>query len=314
MSLDYAAFVRFWGKTGVRLRMCVSMSAVLLCLTGFLGAAAHAQTGPSTSAPGKGLADVPPGVQASALATDGAVSSVGPGDVLSVVVYGQPDLTARVTVTAEGEMTVPFLGVLQVAGQSPGQIARRIEKGLHGGGFLLDPQVSVEVTEVRSQVVSILGQVQRAGRYAIHGNLSLLDLLALAGGVRDDAADRVVVMRRTDSGAEGTPIEVSLDHRAPPSSEARNLQLQRGDVVFVPTARRFFVYGEVNRPGAYPMEKGMTVMRAVSLAGGLAPKASDRSISINRKDESTGEDQKIVVKMTDAVEPGDVVHVDERWF
>ncbi|CDM25448.1 Capsule polysaccharide export protein [Castellaniella defragrans 65Phen] len=244
-----------------------------------------------------------------------AVSTIGPGDVLQLLIYGQPELNARITVTQDGEITVPFLGVLRVDGQSPSAVARRIEKGLRDGGFLRDPQVSIEVAQVRSRVVSVLGQVERAGRYAIEGHLSLLELLAQAGGLRNDAAETLVVMRQSgppDAGRQR--IEVALGSRTVPSPAVQDLQLQPGDVVYVPLAPRFFVYGEVGHPGAYPMEKDMNVMRAVSLAGGLNPRASDSRISISRNDEKSGKLDTFKVDMGDPVLPGDVIHVDERWF
>lgn len=256
---------------------------------------------------------MPPG--AVAAVSGGAVSTVGPGDVLNIVVFGQPDLTSRITVTVDGEITVPLLGVLRVNGESPSTIARRIEKGMSEGGYLRNPRVSVEVAQVRSQVASILGEVHRPGRYAIEGRLSLLELLALAGGVRPGASEQAVLMRRgAQPGDPEQRIELTVGTRNVPTQALQDAELQPGDVVYVPLASRFFVYGEVGNPGAYPMEQGMNVMRAVSLAGGLTPRASERRISIKRTDEKTGATEDIKAKLDDPVQPGDVVYVDERWF
>lgn len=261
-----------------------------------------------------GVADVVPS-GAPMPVVGGAVSSVGPGDVLNIVVFGQPDLTSSVTVTVDGDITVPLLGVLHVNGESPSVIARRIEKGMSEGGYLRNPRVSVEVSQVRSQVASILGEVHRPGRYAIEGRLSLLELLALAGGVRPGASEQVVLIRRgTQEGDVEQRIELTVGTRNMPTQALQDTELQPGDVVYVPLAPRFFVYGEVGNPGAYPMEKGMNVMRAVSLAGGLSPRASERRISIKRTDEKTGQSEDIKAKLDDPVKPGDVVYVDERWF
>lgn len=250
-----------------------------------------------------------------AAVSGGAVSAIGPGDVLHIVVFGQPDLTSHVTVTVDGEITVPLLGVLRVTDESPSAVARRIEQGMRDGGYLRNPQVSVEVMQVRSRVASILGEVQRPGRYSIEGRLSLLELMALAGGVRPGAAEDVVLIRRgPQPGAEEQRIEVTVGNRDVPTPAVQDIELQPGDVVYVPQAPRFFIYGEVGQPGAYPMEKGMNVMRAISLAGGLNARASERRISIKRTDEKTGETQSIRVKPEDPVQAGDVLYVDERWF
>lgn len=245
----------------------------------------------------------------------GAIRSVGPGDVLNIVVFGQPELTSNVTVTVDGEITVPLLGVLRVTGDSPSAIARRIEKGMSDGGYLRNPRVSVEVSQVRSKVASILGEVYRPGRYAIEGNLSLLELLALAGGVRPGASEQAVLMRRgAQEGDAEQRITLTVGTRNMPTQALEDTELQPDDVVYVPLAPRFFVYGEVGNPGAYPMEKGMNVMRALSLAGGLSPRASERRMSIKRTDDKTGQTEEIKAKLDDVIVPGDVLYVDERWF
>ncbi|MCB5364564.1 SLBB domain-containing protein [Pusillimonas sp. CC-YST705] len=247
--------------------------------------------------------------------TGAAVSAVGPGDVLNIVVFGHPDLTSTVTITVDGEITLPLLGVMRVTGESPSAIARRIEKGMSDGGYLRNPRVSVEVAQVRSQVASILGEVHRPGRYAIEGKLSLLELLALAGGVRPGASEQAVLVRRgAHPGDAEQRIEMTIGTRDAQTQALQDTDLQSGDVLYVPLAKRFFVYGEVHNPGAYPMENGMNVMRAVALAGGLNPRASERRISIKRTDEKTGATESIKVGLDDVVQAGDVVYVDERWF
>lgn len=245
----------------------------------------------------------------------GAITAVGPGDSLRVVVLGHPDLTTDVTVTAEGQITVPFLGALNVNNQAPGEVARRIAKGMREGGYLRDPQVVVEVAQVRSRLASIYGEVQRPGRYPIEGNLSLLELLALAGGVKTGADDKAVLMRRAGQpGQVRQQLEVAVGNRFVPSQEVQDIELQPGDVVFVPLAPRFYIYGEVGQPGAYAVEEGLNIMRAISLAGGLNARASENRILIRRVDQITGQLHDIPVSLADAVLPGDVVYVNERWF
>ena len=244
----------------------------------------------------------------------GAVSSVGPGDTLSVAVFGQPELNAQVTVDADGQISVPFLGVLQVGGLAPSRIGDMVAQGLREQGYLRDPQVGVEVVRVRSRVASILGEVNRPGRYAIEGRLTLLELLAMAGGARDGADDSALLIRQgAGPGVPQTRIEIFVGNRQLPSRELQDIALQAGDVVYLSRGPRFFVYGEVLRSGAYAVEPELNVMRAVSLAGGLTDRASERRIVINRPD-IDGKMQKIKAALTDPVLPGDVVYVDERFF
>ncbi len=242
----------------------------------------------------------------------GAISAVGPGDTLMITVFGQADLSGQATVDADGRITLPLLGQREVSGMSPSAIGQLITKGLRDGGYVRQPQVGVEVLRVRSRVVSLLGEVYRPGRYAIEGRLTLLELLAMAGGVKDGAADTVVLMR-PDGAQTDLRYELFIGNRQQPGKPVENMELMAGDMISLAQAPRFFVYGEVNRSGAYPIEPEINVMRALALAGGLTERASSRRISISRNGPG-GEVQKQSAALTDLVRPGDVIYVDERIF
>ena len=244
----------------------------------------------------------------------GAISVVGPGDTLYMTVFGQPELAAQVTVGAEGDITVPFLGSISASGQSPAAIGRRIAEGLEQKGYLRNPQVSIEVVKVRSRIASVLGEVERPGRYPLEGQISLLELLAMAGGAKVDAADTAVVMRRGVGDKPATRLEVRVANRQSPGREIEDLTLQPGDVVYLVQVPRFYVYGEVNRAGAYPLNTELNVMRALSVAGGVTARGSERRIELRRTDPKTGEVFKSRAQATDAIQAGDVIYVDERLF
>jgi polysaccharide export outer membrane protein len=268
----------------------------------------HAQ---STLHPGR----LAPSSMNSSEVEGGAVESLGPGDTLYLTVYGRPEMSVQVTVDAEGKIVVPFIGSFSVANLSPSAAARGISDGLRTGGYLKDPQVVIEVVKVRSRLVSVLGQIDHPGRYPIEGRLTVLELLAMAGGPKELADDTAVVLRRgsTPDGPQ-VRIEVPVGNKQMPSRQIQDMPLQAGDVVYLPQVQRFFVYGEVLKAGAYPMEEGLNVMRALAIAGGLNARASDRRIDINRTDAATGEMRKVRAKLTDPILPGDVIHVDERFF
>jgi len=247
------------------------------------------------------------------LVEGGAISVVGPGDTLYMTVFGQPELAAQVTVGAEGDITVPFLGAITASGQSPAAIGRLIAEGLEKKGYLRNPQVSIEVVKVRSRIASVLGEVERPGRYPLEGRISLLELLAMAGGPKPDAADNAVVLRRNGE-EKPTRLEVRIANRQSPGREIEDLALQPGDVVYVVRVPRFYVYGEVNRAGAYPLDAELNVMRALSVAGGVTARGSERRIEVRRTDPVTGEVRKLRAQATDPVQPGDVIYVDERLF
>jgi len=246
-------------------------------------------------------------------ATSGAVRTVGPGDTLSVTVFGQPDLAARVTVTADGTITLPLLGEAAVAGLSPAEISRFVAEALQKKGLVNRPEVAVDVILVRSQAVSLLGEVLRPGRYVIPGELTLLELLSQAGGLLPNAGTAAVVMR-TVPGAPPQRYEIPLAPKQEPWQRFYDMPLQAGDVVQIAQQPQFFVYGEVNNAGAYFMQPQLNVMRALALAGGLTPRASERRVDIRRTDPATGRSQTFRVELDTRVEPGDVVYVNERFF
>ncbi|OZI30200.1 hypothetical protein CAL29_19265 [Bordetella genomosp. 10] len=267
------------------------------------GAAARRADAPASSA-------LAPADDATEQTVNGAIGAVGPGDTLGINIMGTGGAQARVTVDADGQVVVPMLGNVRVSGLSPSAIGKRIEQGLRGKGFMTNPQVAVEVLTLRSRIVSVLGQVQRPGRYPIEGHLSVLELLAMAGGASSGAGDVATLVRRQGN----QRINLYVGNRQSPSQTVQDTELQPGDVVFVPEAPRFYVYGEVGKPGAYPIDHGLNVMRALALAGGLTPRASDSRIDIDHTDVLTGEVTKKRAKMTDAVKPDDVIHVNERIF
>lgn len=245
----------------------------------------------------------------------GAISAVGPGDTLNLTVFGRPELSVQVTVDTNGQIAVPFLGNVTVNGQSPSSIGRELAESLKQKGYLRDPQVSIEVVKVRSRIVSVLGQIEKPGRYPIESHLTVLELLALAGGLKSGADDNALLLRRDEASPDHQKrIDIAVGSRQFPTRQVQDLPLQAGDILYVPQAQRFFVYGEVARAGAYPMEEGLDVMRALALAGGLTQRASERRIEINRKDANTGETLREKVKLTDMVRAGDVIRVDERLF
>jgi len=252
------------------------------------------------------------GDDATGRAINGAIGAVGPGDTLGINIMGTGGAQARVTIDADGGVVVPMLGNIRVSGLTPAAIGKRIEQDLRSRGFMTDPQVAVEVLTLRSRIVSVLGKVERPGRYPIEGHLSVLELLAMAGGASKDAADVVTLVRRADGGKDR--INLYVNNRQAPSQSVQDTELQPGDVVFVPDAPRFYVYGEVGKPGGYPIEQGLNVMRAISVAGGLTPRASDSRIDVNRTDVVTGKVTEARVKMADPVQAGDVIHVNERIF
>lgn len=260
----------------------------------------------------------PPGT----LSTSGLPSSTvtdtrtGPGDVLRVTVFGQPDLSAEVGVNDKGILTLPLIGAVDVNGLTTSEVALKIARALRDGDFLKNPEVSVEVVQLRSQMVSVLGEVSRPGRYPIPGHVSVLELIAIAGGLTPTADQTVTLLRRNADPKKSESdlrIPILLGETGVADRKTLDVEMQPGDVIYVNKKKMFYIHGEVNRPGAYPMEPEMNVMRAISLGGGMTQRASKRRIYINREapDRSI---QATKATLTDPVQPGDVVFVDESLF
>lgn len=246
---------------------------------------------------------------------DGVITLLGMGDTVYLTVFGQPDMSSQLTVDDQGNIVVPLLGQVPAGGRSPSVVAKDIAAGLRSQGYLTNPQVSIEVVRVRSRIASVLGDVAKPGRYVLDGRLSVLELLAKAGGLKETADDVAFVIRR-DPKADGGQkrIEVAVANRQLSDRPVQDLQLEPGDVLYVPPVRRFYVFGEVLRSGSYPMEPELNVMRALALAGGLTQRGSESRVSISRKDKASGELRKQKVPLDAAVQPGDVIYVDERFF
>ncbi|TWC65777.1 polysaccharide export outer membrane protein [Herbaspirillum sp. SJZ099] len=264
------------------------------------------------------LMSAPPGT----LSTLGLPSSTvtdartGPGDVLRVTVFGQPDLSAEVGVNDKGILTLPLIGGVDVNGLTTSEIGKKIARALRDGDFLKNPEVSVEIVQMRSQMVSILGEVSRPGRYPIPGHLSVLELIAIAGGLTQNADQTVTLLRRDNDPKKSETdlrIPILLGETGVTDRKTLDVEMRPGDVIYVNKKKQFYIHGEVNRPGAYPMEPEMNVMRAISLGGGMTQRASKRRIFINREVPDKGI-QSTKAALTDPVQPGDVVFVDESLF
>jgi polysaccharide export outer membrane protein len=182
---------------------------------------------------------------------------------------------------------------------------------LKKGGFVNQPQLNISILEYRSQQVSVLGQVNKPGKYAIDGPSKVLDLISLAGGVTETGADYITIVK--DEQGTATRHNINLVDLFQSADFKDNIEVANGDVIYVGRAPVFYIYGEVQRAGAYRLEPGMTVMQALSVGGGLSLRGTERGVKVSRRD-SNGELHKINVNLTDPLQENDVVHVKESLF
>ncbi|MBB3119601.1 polysaccharide export protein EpsE [Pseudoduganella violacea] len=240
-----------------------------------------------------------------------ADSPLGPGDVLKISVYGSPDLGLETKVTESGQITFPLLGQVDVGGLSVAAAEKKIGGLLEGGGYIRKAQVNILVTALQSAQISVLGQVNRPGRYPLDGKRSIMEMLALAGGLGAEGGDSVTLIRKRNGAT--TKESVDIVEMVRNGDLNRDLELGANDVIYVERAPRFYIYGEVQRPGAFRLERAMTVLQALSVGGGLTPRGTERGMRIKRRDAS-GKLQIIDAKHDDVLQMDDVVYVKESWF
>jgi polysaccharide export outer membrane protein len=237
---------------------------------------------------------------------------LGPGDVVRVTVYQNPDLTLEARIGEGGVVSYPLLGSVRLGGTTVSQAEKLIADGLRGGNFVKQPQVSILVVQVRGNQASVLGQVNRPGRYPIEvADMRLSDILAVAGGINGSGADTLTLVGTRD----GKPMRKVIDLPGIFRSDSRDndVIVRNGDVIYVERAPVVYIYGEVQRPGALRLERDMTVMQALATGGGLNLRGTEKGLRVHRR-AADGTLQVLTPKMDDVLVPGDVVYVRESLF
>ncbi|MBI2682955.1 MAG: polysaccharide biosynthesis/export family protein [Acidobacteriales bacterium] len=206
---------------------------------------------------------------------------LGAGDLVSITVYGVPEMSADGRVNANGELTVALIGPVQVSGLTSAEAERLISKKLRDAGMLRDPYVTLFVKEYATQGISVLGEVQRPGIYPLLGARRLYDAISSAGGTTPRAGRIVNITRRNDP---DHPILVSMD-TDPARSAAGNVEIYPGDTVVVSKAGVIYVVGDVARPGGFVMDNNekLRTLQAVALAQGFNHTASLDGAKLIRK-------------------------------
>ena len=252
------------------------------------------------------------GVQPQAVAPASAQEDyvIGVADVLDVTVFNEPDASrAGVTVDNDGTIDCPYIGRVRVAGLTARAVEREVKTRL-SKGLLVNPSVNVSVVKYRSKTVNVTGVgIRSPGEYILQGNVSLTSVLAQAGSLTTDAGSYVLISRRNSAGAIE---EIRVSRRDIETGKAQNIVLKDGDTILVPKAETFFITGQVRQVGAYTWEDGLTVERALTLAGGPTERASMKGIEIERMVD--GKSQKKKVKLTDLVHANDTIRVGQRIF
>jgi len=234
---------------------------------------------------------------------------LGPGDVVRATVFQNPDLTVESRISESGQINFPLIGAVTVGGLAIPAAEKRIETLLRERGFVLRPQVTIQVVRTLSSQVSVLGQVGKPGRYPIEMTSSKVsEMIAGAGGVVPGGADVVTLVGTRN----GEPVKLDIDLPAILQSGRAELdvQVENGDIIYVDRAPTIYIYGEVQRPGQIRLERGMTLMQVLAAAGGLSARGTERGIKVHRRD-TQGQVIVLELKPTDHLQRDDVVYVKE---
>jgi len=277
MAIDFSTSSTRWGSSKFVSGWVVSF----LFLTALVqGSAAQQQT---TETPAKNVitenAPIPLANQAlpvsgpaeKAAAESGSSLRLEAGDLVDVGVYNVPELTTKARVSSKGEIYLPLIDYVPIAGLTAEQAEGLIQKRLSDGGFVKNPHVTLFVDQYASQGASILGEVARPGVYPVPGQQRLFDLISAAGGFTERAGRSITVTRRDQP---DKPITVPLSRNVTDNPES-NIPVLPGDTIIVRKADLVYVVGDVGRPSGFLMDSGhLTVLQAIALAGGTTRTAN----------------------------------------
>ncbi len=268
-----------------------------------------------------------------------ALYTLGPGDVLTIKVFEDPESSGDFEVSPEGYINFPYIGRVKVEGLTPSQVERLLERELKKKHIYVEPHVSVVVKEYRSQKVIVLGEVEKPGIYPITGNVTVLDVISMCGGLTDKAGERLILIRKGAEAYQGGVtsasgkivyaaerqgkkiLMVNLKDLLQKGDLRQNYTVEGGDVIFVPQAGKIYVFGEVKKPGVYKYTQGMTILQAIVKAEGFTVRAAPSRARIIRMID--GKEHVIEVNLKKVIDnkardvelkDGDVVVIPESYF
>ncbi|MEY4906294.1 MAG: polysaccharide export protein EpsE [Pseudomonadota bacterium] len=237
---------------------------------------------------------------------------LGAGDVVRVSVYQNADLTLETRVAESGIISFPLLGQIKLGGLSVPKAEKVIADGLRNGNFVRQPQVSILVMQVRGNQASVLGMVNRPGRYPIElTGMRLSELLATAGGVAPGGSDLVTLSGMRDN--RTFRVVIDLPNLFAASTKSNDPVIINGDTVYVDRMPMVYIYGEVQRPGAMRLERDMTVIQALATGGGLTQRGTEKGLRVHRRS-ADGKVEILQPGMNDPMKDGDVIYVRESLF
>ena len=246
-------------------------------------------------------------------ATSGAVPLpdgylLGEGDAIQVSIPGRTDFNTQVQIQPDGTVQLPYVRSIRAAGLSPQGLQDAIAAKLMAGGYFTNPIVNVVVTGYSSSYVTVLGQVNQPGLLPINRNFRLSEIIARAGGIGPNGSETVSLTRQN-----GEQLSFTVEQMAT-GGAAMDPYVEPGDKIYVARVEEgerpvFYIYGQVNAPGSYPVVEGMSLRMALARGGGLTSLGSEKKVDVYRNGVELDH-----TKLDDVIQAGDVVKVGERFF
>jgi polysaccharide biosynthesis/export protein len=234
------------------------------------------------------------------------------GDLIRISVFQNPTMTLETRVTENGSVTYPLVGNLKVGGLTIPAAEQTVAEALRKGGYVKEPQVSIALLQNRGNQVSVLGQVNRPGRFPLETfNMRLSEMLALAGGISATGADTAIITGTRDGNSFKKQVDIAGMFLGKTLED--DLVMAGGDVIYVHRQPLFYIYGEVQRPGSYRIERNMTIQQALAQGGGPTLRGSERKLRLHRRN-GDGTLKDITPEMNDLVQSDDVLFVRESVF
>jgi polysaccharide biosynthesis/export protein len=237
---------------------------------------------------------------------------LGPGDGIRISVFQNPNLTLDTRVAEDGAITYPLIGRVRIGGETLAGAESIIARGLEAGNYIQSPQVTITLMQARSSQVSVLGLVNRAGRFPLETlNTRVSEMIAMAGGIAREGADFVILSGERSGKYFRKEIDVAALFLSGKHDD--DVLVAGGDVIYVQRAPQFYIYGEVNRPGSYRVERGMTIRQALVQGGGPTQRGTERNLRLYRRG-ADGELEASRPHLSEPVRSDDVLYVGESLF
>jgi protein involved in polysaccharide export with SLBB domain len=222
---------------------------------------------------------------------------IGPNDVIRVQVFGEDELSLERKVEGDGKIDYPLLGSLPVAGKTVQELQQYLTTRL-ASGYLRHPEVSISIVRHRNFYVS--GEVKTPGGFPYEEGLTLQKAIAMSGGLTEKSDKAEILVKRVNG-------QVAASLRLEPDA-----LIMPDDLIVVAQAQKFYVNGEVKKPGDYAYEKGLTLHKAITMAGGFTEKASKGSTKVLRT--VNGREETLEMALDSLAYPGDIIVVPQRFF